>query len=164
MGLKVIPAHPLALTCDRKLDELHQRALTRYYLAAGVDGLAVGVHTTQFAIREAGLFEPVLRIAREEIGTSGVTAIAGVCGPTAQAVREAELAASLGYDAVLLSLGALANANTRKLVEHTQAVAAILPERRPVEAVPATAPKSTPGTHPIRPSEIRYSVIVHDSD
>src|SRR3954453_11141906 len=95
----VIPAHPLALTSERKLDERRQRALTRYYLAAGGDGIAVGVHTTQFAIREAGLFEPVLRMAREEMGSSGVKAIAGVCGTTLQAVREAQTAARLGYDA-----------------------------------------------------------------
>jgi dihydrodipicolinate synthase/N-acetylneuraminate lyase len=127
MPYEIIPAHPLALTAERKLDERRQRALTRYYVASGVTGLAVGVHTTQFAIRESGLLEPVLRIAREEMGRSPLKAIAGVVGPTAQAVREAELAAKLGYNAVLLSLGALVNATTRKLIEHTEAVAGILP-------------------------------------
>src|SRR4051794_20261252 len=111
----VIPAHPLALTPERKLDERRQRALTRYYLAAGAGGIAVGVHTTQFAIRDAGLFRPVLELAREEMQRADALAIAGVCGPTAQAVREAQLAADLGYQAGLLSLAALPNANVRKL-------------------------------------------------
>jgi dihydrodipicolinate synthase/N-acetylneuraminate lyase len=121
----VIPAHPLALTAERKLDERRQRALTRYYVAAGAGGVAVGVHTTQFAIREAGLLKPVLELAREEAG--GCLRVAGVCGPTAQAVREAELAAGCGYHAGLLSLAALPNATTRKLIEHASAVAAVVP-------------------------------------
>src|SRR5450432_3389710 len=97
----VIPAHPLALNSARKLDERRQRALTRYYLAAGAGGIAVGVHTTQFAIREPrfGLFRPVLELAIEEMRQQTVARIAGVCGPTPQAVHEAELSASLGYDA-----------------------------------------------------------------
>jgi dihydrodipicolinate synthase/N-acetylneuraminate lyase len=123
----VIPAHPLALTAERKLDERRQRALTRYYLASGVGGIAVGVHTTQFAIRDTGLLAPALELAREEMKRSDAMAIAGICGPTGQAVREAELAAGLGYHAGLLSLAALPNANIRKLIEHTQAVAEILP-------------------------------------
>jgi len=123
----VIPAHPLALTAQRKLDERRQRALTRYYLASGAGGIAVGVHTTQFAIRDTGLLAPVLELAREEMKRSDAMAIAGICGPTGQAVREAELAAGLGYHAGLLSLAALPNANIRKLIEHTQAVAEILP-------------------------------------
>src|SRR5690606_36559514 len=103
----VIPAHPLALTAQRKLDERRQRALTRYYLDAGVGGLAVGVHTTQFEIRdeEHGLFEPVLALAAEEMerrASAGVVRIAGVAGPVEQAVREAEIARGLGYDAVLV--------------------------------------------------------------
>src|ERR1700753_1154828 len=100
----VIPAHPLALTSARKLDERRQRALTRYYLAAGAGGLAVGVHTTQFAIRDPkiGLYEPVLALAMEEATAAAVVKIAGVCGPREQAVKEAALACSLGYDAVLL--------------------------------------------------------------
>ncbi len=123
----VIPAHPLALTADRKLDERRQRALTRYYLASGVGGVAVGVHTTQFAIRDVGLFAPVLELAHEEMKGSDAIAIAGICGPTGQAVREAQLAARFGYHAGLLSLAALPNANIRKLIEHTLAVAEVLP-------------------------------------
>jgi dihydrodipicolinate synthase/N-acetylneuraminate lyase len=119
----VIPAHPLALTAERKLDERRQRALTRYYSAAGASGVAVGVHTTQFAIRKVGLFEPVLELAVDEIRRSRehdaeFTAIAGVCGRTAQALSEAEFARFLGYDAVLLSLGAMASASIDDLIEH----------------------------------------------
>ncbi|MCP5109596.1 MAG: dihydrodipicolinate synthase family protein, partial [bacterium] len=96
----VIPAHPLALTGERFLDERRQRALTRYYLAAGAGGVAVGVHTTQFAIRDPkiGLLEPVLELTMDELGSSDAIKIAGASGKTRQAVREAELAASLGYD------------------------------------------------------------------
>jgi dihydrodipicolinate synthase/N-acetylneuraminate lyase len=131
----VIPAHPLALTADRKLDERHQRALTRYYVDAGTGGIAVGVHTTQFAIRrpEHGLFRPVLELAaetaREWLGASERThaLIAGAVGDTAQAVAEAEIAASLGYDLVLLGLGALRDASDAALVAHCRAVADVLP-------------------------------------
>ena len=131
----VIPAHPLALTANRTLDERHQRALTRYYVDAGAGGIAVGVHTTQFAIRrpEHGLLRPVLELAaeaaREWIGGRERTfaLVAGAVGPTAQAVAEAELAASLGYDLVLLSLGALRDASTADLVAHCRAVADVLP-------------------------------------
>ena len=116
----VIPAHPLALTADRRLDERRQRALSRYYLAAGAGGLAVGVHTTQFAIRnpQVGLFRPVLELAAEEMNRAGrpLVRIAGICGPTAQAVTEAGLARDLGYDAGLLSLAALSDANVRVVV------------------------------------------------
>src|SRR5262250_2309073 len=104
----VIPAHPLALHANRKLDERRQRALSRYYVAAGAGGVAVGVHTTQFAIRDGGLLEPVLSLAAQE--ARSVLKIAGACGDTRQAVAEAELAARLRYDAVLLSLAALKNA------------------------------------------------------
>src|SRR5947209_1486825 len=109
----VIPAHPLALTADRKLDERRQRALTRYYLSAGAGGIAVGVHTTQFAIREPrhGLFEPVLQLAMEEMRNRDAVRIAGVLGKTDQAVREASLARDLGYQAGLLSLGAMRDAS-----------------------------------------------------
>ncbi|HLK17847.1 MAG TPA: dihydrodipicolinate synthase family protein [Bryobacteraceae bacterium] len=126
---QVIPAHPLALNASRKLDERRQRALTRYYLAAGAGGIAVGVHTTQFAIREPrfGLFRPVLELAMEEMRDHGVAKIAGACGQTPQAVKEAELAASLGYDAVLLSLGALRDASIPHLIEHARTVAKIIP-------------------------------------
>src|SRR5438270_2396884 len=108
----VIPAHPLALNSSRKLDERRQRALTRYYLAAGAGGIAVGVHTTQFAIRDAkhGLLQPVLALAAEEAQRGDIVKIAGVCGDTPQAIKEAELAVSLQYDAVLLSLPALQSA------------------------------------------------------
>jgi len=127
----VIPAHPLALTRDRKLDERRQRALTRYYLHAGAGGIAVGVHTTQFAIRNpaVGLFEPVLALAAEEMDRAGrpVVRIGGICGPTAQAVREAHLLRDLRYDAGLLSLGALRSAGEDDLLGHARAVAAVLP-------------------------------------
>lgn len=125
----VIPAHPLALTPGRKLDERRQRALTRYYLAAGAGGVAVGVHTTQFAIRSPkfGLFRPVLELAMEEMRAHPVVKIAGIVGQTAQAVAEAECAAGLGYDAGLLSLSALAGATVDELIEHVRAVAGVIP-------------------------------------
>src|SRR3954467_3386028 len=108
----VIPAHPLALNSQRRLDERRQRALTRYYLAAGAGGLAVGVHTTQFAIRDPkfGLYEPVLALVREEFNRADagraepLVRIAGVIGKTEQAVREATAARDHGYHAGLLSL------------------------------------------------------------
>src|SRR5579872_3105831 len=107
----VIPAHPLALTSGRKLDERRQRALTRYYLDAGAGGLAVGVHTTQFAIRKVGLYAPVLELAaqttRERPRWRTAARIAGIIGPTRQATAEARVARDLGYEAGLLSLGAL---------------------------------------------------------
>ena len=125
----MIPAHPLALTEDRRLDERRQRALTRYYLAAGAGGIAVGVHTTQFAIRDpnVGLLIPVLALAAEEMRGKDVVRIAGVCGQTEQALKEAWLAASLGYDAVLLSLGALSEASVSELLTHARKIADILP-------------------------------------
>jgi hypothetical protein len=130
----VIPAHPLALTRHRKLDERCQRALTRYYLAAGAGGLAVGVHTTQFAVREPnyGLLRPVLemaaRTAVEQAGEAGrPVLIAGVCGRTPQAVSEAGLARELGYHAGLLSLGALREATDRELIAHCRTVAGEIP-------------------------------------
>ncbi|MBN8729529.1 MAG: dihydrodipicolinate synthase family protein [Acidobacteria bacterium] len=128
-----IPAHPLALTAERKLDEPHQRALTRYYISAGAGGLAVGVHTTQFAIRDekVGLFRPVLSLAMEEARRSGrrdeLVMVAGVVGPTTQAVREAELARDLGYDCALLSLAALKSATLYEMVDHARAVARVMP-------------------------------------
>ena len=125
----VIPAHPLALTSGRRLDERRQRALTRYYLAAGAGGIAVGVHTTQFSIRDPkfGLLAPVLELAAEEMRSHHVCKIAGTCGDLRQATAEAILAKSLGYDAVLLSLGALGEASVRNLIEHTRVIASILP-------------------------------------
>src|SRR5437868_4203998 len=125
----VIPAHPLALTRERKLDEKHQRALTRYYLAAGAGGIAVGVHTTQFAIREAELYGPVLELAREEARgrSEPPITIAGVSGSTPEAVREATLAHDLGYQIALVSLARLGDANDEALCAHVKAIAEILP-------------------------------------
>src|SRR5690349_8316622 len=131
----VIPAHPLALTADRRLDERRQRALTRYYIAAGAGGLAVGVHTTQFAIREprVGLFEPVLSLAAEEMDRADkirnvpLIRIGGICGKTPQAVGEARLLQDLKYHAGLLSLAALKDLEDEALLRHCREVAAILP-------------------------------------
>ena len=135
----VIPAHPLALDADGRFDERSQRALTRYYAAAGAGGLAVGVHTTQFAIRDprVGLFEPVLALAREELdradararerGLPPLVRIGGVCGPTSQAVAEAERLAGLGYHAGLLSLAALRDASDDMLIAHCEQVGSRLP-------------------------------------
>ena len=131
----VIPAIPLALHSDRTLDEEGQRTLIRYYLAAGVGGLAVAVHTTQFEIRkpEIGLFEPVLRLAAQEIDAfeartgRTVVRVAGACGDTAQACKEAQTARNLGFDAVLLSPGGLADLTEQQLVDRTRAVAEHLP-------------------------------------
>jgi dihydrodipicolinate synthase/N-acetylneuraminate lyase len=123
----VIPAHPLALTAARKLDERRQRGLTRYYLAAGAGGVAVGVHTTQFEIREHGLLAPVLQIAAEELRGSDAIRIAGIVGKTAQAIKEAALAVGLGYHAGLLSLGALKSAAVPELLDHARAVASVIP-------------------------------------
>ncbi|MEE8452272.1 MAG: dihydrodipicolinate synthase family protein [Thermoguttaceae bacterium] len=131
----VIPAHPLALTRRREFDLRRQRALSRYYIASGAGGLAVGVHTTQFAIRspEYALYEPVLALAAEEMdrGDAGrpepLVRIAGVCGPTAEAVGEAETARRLGYHAVLLNVGALADADEEAVVDHCRVVAETMP-------------------------------------
>lgn len=131
----VIPAQPLALDEDRRLSERHQRAITRYYLDAGAGGVAVGVHSTQFAIRDPqhGLFEPVLSLAAEEIdrhvaGTGRpVLKISGLCGPTSQAVAEASLATRLGYHAGLLSLAALRDRSLDDLVTHCAEVARRMP-------------------------------------
>lgn len=129
----VIPAHPLAITEDKRLDERRQRALTRYYMDAGAGGVAVGVHTTQFAIRDPrfGLYEPVLRCAAETIAEfpprDGFVAIAGVSGATDQAVAEAELAAGLGYHSVLLSPNATTGLSEDDLLKRTRAVGEVLP-------------------------------------
>lgn len=127
----VIPAHPLALTAERRLDERRQRALTRYYLDAGAGGIAVGVHTTQFEIRdpENALFEPVLALAADELdarGDASIVRIAGVAGGTAQAVAEARIARDLGYDAVLVS-PRVAGADERMLLDRARAVGEVLP-------------------------------------
>ena len=125
----VIPAHPLALNSSRRLDERRQRALTRYYLAAGAGGIAVGVHTTQFAIRgpKVGLLEPVLSLAIEETRGRNVVKVAGVCGKRAQAMSEAQLAARLGYDAALLSLADLPEATISELIRHARNIADVIP-------------------------------------
>jgi dihydrodipicolinate synthase/N-acetylneuraminate lyase len=122
----VIPAHLLALDARRKLDPRRQRALTRYYLDAGAGGLAVGVHATQFAIREAGLYEEVLRLALEE-SKGRVPMIAGLVGKTSRAKKEAQVARGLGYHAGMLSLGAMKGASLDELVAHCAAVAAEIP-------------------------------------
>jgi dihydrodipicolinate synthase/N-acetylneuraminate lyase len=126
-----IPAHPLALTSSRRLDERRQRALSRYYIAAGAGGLAVGVHTTQFAIREPrfGLFKPVLELAREEMDRAErpLVRIGGICGATKQAVDEAHLIRDLGFHAGLLSLGALKHATVEELISHCRSVADVIP-------------------------------------
>ncbi|MBV8243617.1 MAG: dihydrodipicolinate synthase family protein, partial [Hyphomicrobiales bacterium] len=126
----VIPAHPLALNAERKLDTRRQRALTRYYLDAGAGGLAVGVHTTQFAIREAALFERVLELAMRsaaEWARAPAIMIAGLVGRTAQAVKEAQVARALGCHAGLLSLAALEGASEDELIAHAQTVAREIP-------------------------------------
>jgi dihydrodipicolinate synthase/N-acetylneuraminate lyase len=126
----VIPAHPLALDAARRLDVRRQSALTRYYIDAGAGGLAVGVHATQFAIREAGLYEPVLALAAETARNwtrRPLVLIAGIAGGTAQAKREAEIATGLGYHAGMLSLGALKGASMNEIIAHCEAVAAVMP-------------------------------------
>lgn len=131
----VIPAHPLALTTARKLDERRQRALTRYYCEAGAGGIAVGVHTTQFEIRKPGidLLEPVLRLAASEIDSfqkrtgKRLIKVAGVCGDTRQAIQEANLAREAGYHIGLLSLGAMQRATQAELLEHCRQVSEQIP-------------------------------------
>jgi hypothetical protein len=126
----VIPAHPLALDAHRSLDTRRQRALTRYYIDAGAGGLAVGVHTTQFPIREAGLYEPVLHLAADTARAwtrRPLVMIAGLCGRTEQALAEAAVARSLGYHAGLLSLGAMQGASEEELIAHCTAVAREFP-------------------------------------
>lgn len=126
----VIPAHPLALHASRKLDGQRQRALTRYYIDAGAGGIAVGVHTTQFAIRDVGLYEPVLRLAAEtadDWGEQSLIRIAGIAGTTAQARAESRIARALGYHAGLLSLANLKRASESELIEHCSAIAREIP-------------------------------------
>lgn len=126
----VIPAHPLALDANRRFDRRRQRALTRYYVDAGVGGLAVGVHTTQFAIREHGLYETVLQAAMEDRNawtTRPMAMVAGLCGGTTQARAEAVTAVRLGYHAGLLSLAALAGQSEDSLVAHCESVAQEIP-------------------------------------
>jgi len=125
-----IPAHPLALDSQRRFDRRRQRALTRYYVDAGVGGLAVGVHTTQFAIRDIGLYEPVLAAAVEDAHAwtdRPLVMVAGLCGKTEQALAEARTAQSLGYHAGLLSLSALKGATTDEIIEHCRRVSDEIP-------------------------------------
>ena len=129
-GGAVIPAHLLALDAGRKLDVRRQRALARYYLDAGAGGLAVGVHSTQFAIRECGLYQPVLELAMQTARSWGkrpLVMIAGLAGRTEQARREAALARDLGYHAGLLSLAAMKSASEDELIAHCAAIAAEIP-------------------------------------
>lgn len=127
----VIPAHPLALDASRALDERRQAALTRYYLDAGAGGIAVGVHTTQFEIRQHGLYEPVLSLAVETARGMALERrpilVAGVAGPTGQAVAEAEIGARLGYDLALVSLGGLGDWSDDELVAHITRIAEVMP-------------------------------------
>jgi len=129
----VIPAHPLALTQDLQLDEQRQRLLTRYYMAAGAGGVAVGVHTTQFEIRKPGinLLEPVLKIAADEINKAQLTSpfikVAGIVGSTDNALREASLAVKYGYHLGLVSMGGLAHYSDEELIKHASAIAEVIP-------------------------------------
>lgn len=126
----VVPAHPLALDAGCGLDVVHQRALTRYYIDAGAGGLAVGVHTTQFAIREVGLYRPVLELAAETAAnwmSRPLALVAGLVGPTSQAVAEAAIARGIGYHAGLLSLAAMKSASEDDIIAHCAAVAREIP-------------------------------------
>lgn len=129
----VIPAHPLALNADRQLDEFRQRLMTRYYLAAGAGGVAVGVHTTQFQIRnpDINLLEPVLRMASEEIDKKSkpgtIVKVAGITGPVSQAVKEAEMAAHYGYHIGLISMGGLGALSESELIRRTREVSRMIP-------------------------------------
>src|SRR5687768_15335803 len=129
----VIPAHPLALNANLKLDEDRQRLLTKYYLAAGAGGVAVGVHTTQFEIRkpEYNLFEPVLRIASDEVSkwhdSAKIIKVAGITGPTSNAVAEAEMASQYGYHLGLISMGGLPSLSENDLIKRSREVAAKIP-------------------------------------
>jgi dihydrodipicolinate synthase/N-acetylneuraminate lyase len=129
----VLPAHPLALNAERELDEEKQRQLTRYYMASGAGGVAVGVHSTQFEIRDPqiNLFEKVLALAADEIAKANLDRpflkIAGICGPTKQAVAEAEIAIKHGYDIGLLSMGGLQGWSEEEILERVRAVAEVMP-------------------------------------
>ncbi len=129
----VIPAHPLALNAERKLDEERQRLLSRYYIASGAGGIAVGVHSTQFEIRQPGidLYAPVLELAAEEIANANLQRpflkVAGLCGPTEQALQEAETALRFGYDMGLLSMGGLQGWTEDAILDRVRAVAAVMP-------------------------------------
>src|SRR5690606_7264910 len=129
----VIPAHPLALDAERKLNEKRQRALTRYYMACETGGIAVGVHTTQFEIRDPGvnLYAPVLELAADEVAAASLSRpfikVAGIVGPTEQALREAETAVKYQYDMGLLSMGGLKGGSEEQILERVRAVADVIP-------------------------------------
>jgi len=133
LGGCAIPAHPLALTSEKKLNEKYQRALTRYYAAAGAGGIAIGVHSTQFEIRNSkyNLYKPVLELASEEVDNLKINRpflkIAGVVGDIEQATKEARIAHDLNYDLVLLSMGGLDYLSEEQLLERAKKVAKILP-------------------------------------
>jgi hypothetical protein len=126
----VIPASPLALTAERQYDPIRQRALARYYIDAGAGGIAIGVHTTQFEIRDVGLYEPVLKTASEAIENwtdKPIVRVAGLVGKTKQAKAEADIASGLGFHAGLLSLAAYKGVNEEEILEHCHAVADVMP-------------------------------------
>lgn len=129
----VIPAHPLALTKERELDEQRQRALTRYYIDSGAGGVAVGVHTTQFEIRDPkfNLYEKVMALAIEEIEKVQISKafikVGGICGPLEQAMQEAKFIKGIGYDLGLLSMGGLTTCSEEELLERTERIAEIIP-------------------------------------
>lgn len=129
----VLPAHPLALDSQLNFDEVRHRALTRYYLASGAGGIAIGVHTTQFEIRdpEINLYETILRVTADEIRLANqgrpLIKVAGVCGRTQQAVDEAEMAVFYGYDLGLVSMAALRDFSEHKVIEHIKTIAEIIP-------------------------------------
>jgi hypothetical protein len=133
LGGTVFPAHPLALNEDRILDEAKQRQLSRYYITSGAGGIAVGVHSTQFEIRdpEVNLYQTVLKLAAEEVDAANLDRpfikIAGICGPTAQAQSEAKLALKYGYDMGLLSMGGLQGLTEAQILDRVRAIAAIIP-------------------------------------
>ena len=129
----VIPAHPLALNKHRQLDEKRQRGLTRYYMASGAGGVAVGVHTTQFEIRDPkiNLYEKILVLATDEIKQAALVRpfikIAGICGPTEQALTEASIAVKHGYHLGLLSMGGLQSWSENDILKRTEEVAKVIP-------------------------------------
>ncbi|MCE7063138.1 dihydrodipicolinate synthase family protein [Dyadobacter sp. CY343] len=129
----VIPAHPLALTRELQLDEQRQRGLTRYYMASGAGGVAIGVHTTQFEIRDPhiNLFEKVLAITSEEIDKAALDRpfikVAGICGKTQQALKEADIAIKYGYDLGLVSMAAFKTEPEDEIIAHVKKVAAKIP-------------------------------------
>lgn len=125
-----LPAHPLVLDASRQLDETRQRAVTRYYMDAGADGIAIGVHTTQFAIRDVGLYAPVLELAAQTVkdwGGDDRLLVAGITGKTAQALSEARTACTLGYHAVLLNLAHLKGASEDDILAHCRTIASDMP-------------------------------------